>query len=231
MADYFEPAGAVSWDVAMTATNPDWRVAVHKGDTLRISSTYDTTRASWYESMGIMVVWMADAAATDNAPDPFTTPVDQPGHTTHGHLPENDNHGGAPNALPDPTVRPAGVTPQTQPVTIDEYVYSAGDMTTTGPLPTVKAGGTLTFENDDAPQGNGVWHSITACKAPCNASTGIASPIADGDVAFDSGQLGDAGPPTAGRLDWQTPATLPPGVYTYFCRIHPFMRGAFDVTP
>ena len=59
-AKYFEPAGAVSWDVAMTVTNPDWLVAVHKGDTLRISTTYDSGRASWYESMGIMVVWMAD---------------------------------------------------------------------------------------------------------------------------------------------------------------------------
>ncbi len=34
IAKYFEPAGAVSWDVAMTATPPDWRVAVKKGDTL-----------------------------------------------------------------------------------------------------------------------------------------------------------------------------------------------------
>ena len=29
-AKYFEPAGAVSWDVAMTVTNPDWNVAVHR---------------------------------------------------------------------------------------------------------------------------------------------------------------------------------------------------------
>jgi len=24
---------------------------------------------------------------------------------------------------------------------------------------------------------------------------------------------------------------LPPGTYTYFCRVHPFMRGAFRVLP
>lgn len=29
---------------------------------------------------------------------------------------------------------------------------------------------------------------------------------------------------------WQTPATLPAGLYTYYCRIHPWMRGAFEVT-
>ena len=67
-AKYFEPAGAVSWDVAMTVTNPDWLVAVHKGDTLRISTTYDSGRASWYESMGIMVVWMADRVAGGTRP-------------------------------------------------------------------------------------------------------------------------------------------------------------------
>ena len=27
----------------------------------------------------------------------------------------------------------------------------------------------------------------------------------------------------------QTPADLPPGRYSYFCRVHPFMRGAFKV--
>ncbi len=59
-AHYFEPAGAVSWDVSMTATRPSWHVQVKKGDTLSVSSTYDVKKASWYEVMGIMVVFMAD---------------------------------------------------------------------------------------------------------------------------------------------------------------------------
>ena len=59
-AKYFEPAGAVSWDVSMTATKPNWRVAVKPGDKLNVSATYDTRKASWYESMGIMVVFYAD---------------------------------------------------------------------------------------------------------------------------------------------------------------------------
>ena len=59
-AKYFEPAGAVSWDVSMTATKPSWKVAVKKGDRLNVSATYDTRRASWYEVMGIMVVFWAD---------------------------------------------------------------------------------------------------------------------------------------------------------------------------
>ena len=76
---------------------------------------------------------------------------------------------------------------------------------------------------------NGVWHTITACAAPCNASTGVAYPLADAAIPFDSGQLGVAGPPTAGRVTWTTSADLPAGTYTYFCRIHPAMRGAFRI--
>jgi plastocyanin len=225
-AKYFEPAGAVSWDVAMTVTNPTWNVAVHPGDTLRISTTYDSGRASWYESMGIMVVWMADQPT--GGADPFTTPVDEPGHLTHGHLPENDHHGGKDLALPDVTTLPTD--PATAPIHIASFFYAQGDMRTGGNLPSVKEGQPLTFINDDSPVGPGIWHSITACRAPCNLETGIAYPIADADIPFDSGQLGTQGIPTTGHIDWSTPTDLPPGTYTYFCRIHPFMRGGFVVT-
>ncbi len=101
IADYYEPAGPVSWDVAMTATPPTWAVAVKKGDTLSVSATYESKTATWYESMGIMVVWMAPASATGT--DPFTTPVDTSGVLTHGHLPENNNHGGGPTRPSSPT--------------------------------------------------------------------------------------------------------------------------------
>ena len=57
-------------------------------------------------------------------------------------------------------------------------------------------------------------------------------PLANGRHQFDSGQLG-YGPSgysaASNRIDWTTPANLPPGTYTYFCRVHPFMRGAFRV--
>ena len=51
-------------------------------------------------------------------------------------------------------------------------------------------------------------------------------------MTFDSGELG-YGPQNAtaaaNRATWKTPKNLPTGTYTYFCRIHPFMRGAFKV--
>lgn len=224
-ATYFEPAGAVSWDVAMGVTDPSWKVSVRKGDVLSVSTTYDSSRASWYESMGIMVVWMATGGS---GTDPFATKVDTPGHITHGHLAENDHHGGQKVTLPDPST--FAPQPAASPIGILDFLYSQGDFNKPNGLPVVKRGNTITFTNNEPTVAPGIWHTITACKAPCNAETGIAFPIADGPVAFDSGQLGLGGPPTANRLSWTTPATLPPGTYTYFCRIHPFMRGAFQVT-
>jgi plastocyanin len=228
-AHYFEPAGAVSWDVAMTGTPDDWRVAVRKGDVLSTTATYDSDRASWYESMGIMVLWMTDG--TDGA-DPFKERVDTDGRLTHGHLAENDNHGGEPDTeqYVDLTKLPSQVTANGTKIMIENFVYTRGDMSIADSVPAVTPGGALTFDNSiDAPLGNGIWHTITACKAPCNGKTGVAYPLADADVQFDSGELGKAGPPTADRLTWDTPTTLDPGTYTYFCRIHPFMRGAFRV--
>ena len=230
VAKYFEPAGAVSWDVAMTATRPDWRVLVRKGDELRLSATYDAKRAAWYESMGINVMWYADGATAD-AKDPFTQSVDMTGEPTHGHLPENDNHGNKSIGLPDARRLLAGSPTGT--VTINDFVYGRGDLSGSGMRgrpPVVRVGNSLTFKNRDAK--DTIWHTITACKAPCNRSTGIAYPLANGPVQFDSGQLG-FGPSfataAANRDSWQTPKGLRPGTYTFFCRVHPFMRGAFRV--
>jgi hypothetical protein len=227
VAKYFEPAGAVSWDVSMTATRKDWRVKLRKGDVLSTSATYDTSRGSWWESMGIMIAYMANGGAGDN---PFTKRVNRPGKPTHGHLPENDNHGGGPTSLPDPRQLPDG--PE-NPGFVDlvDFRYQLGDLSLGDPArnpPVIRAGQALTFR-DAGDNARGVYHSITSCKPPCNRATGIAYPIADGAVQFESGTLGTASPPATGALQWQTPSNLSPGTYTYFCRIHPFMRGSFRV--
>jgi hypothetical protein len=239
-AKYYEPAGAVSWDASMTFTKPGWRVAVRKGDTLSVSTTYDSSRASWYEVMGIIDPLWYTAAPGAGGRDPFTQRIDWRGVVTHGHLPENDNHGGTvQSGRPDPRTMPAGA--QVPAVGIEEFVYALGDLSRTGVPgrpPTIRQGGTLTFHNFDSPKGldpaRSIYHTITGCKSPCNKATGIAYPIADGEATFDSGELG-YGPrqatAAANRVEWRTPKTLAPGTYSYFCRVHPFMRGAFRVTP
>jgi hypothetical protein len=222
-ARYFEPAGAVSWDVAMTATRPAWRVRVRRGDVLRTTATYDSSRSAWWESMGIMIAYMAPGGPGRN---PFRERIPRTGRPTHGHLPENDNHGGEASGLPDPRRLPDGPAPAGA-IDIVDFKYTLGDLSLGGGPTVVPRGASLTFRNAD--DGRRIYHSLTSCKPPCNRSTGIAYPLADGPVQFESGTLGTAKPPATGRLDWRTPADLDPGTYTYFCRIHPFMRGAFRV--
>jgi plastocyanin len=233
-AKYWEPAGAVSWDVAMTASKPQYRALLRKGDKVTVHATYDVRKASWYESMGIMFMWWAPGEQP-GAVDPFAGALDTSGEITHGHLPENDNHGGRRVILPDARklLSPRGARSSGALVEISEFLYRRGDLSLEGNAqrpPTVRPGQALTFKNRDA--GEKIYHTITACKEPCNKETGIAYPLADGRVDFDSGELG-FGPsfatPTENRDSWKTPKNLRSGTYTYFCRVHPFMRGAFRV--
>ena len=120
---------------------------------------------------------------------------------------------------------------------IQSFAYR-GDPNAGPSVPTIEPGQTLTFRNNDAVPRVNAFHTITGCKEPCTGTTGIAYPIANGPVTFDSGELGFngnnggiPGEPAADTDSWKTPQDLPSGTYTYFCRIHPFMRGAFRVEP
>jgi plastocyanin len=232
-AHYFEPAGSVSWDVAMVGTPPTWKALVKAGDILTLNTTYDSSKASWYEAMGIMPLTITNTPA--GGVDPFVRNTAVPGVLNHGHLAENDHHGGeAPAVGPPASSLPDGPLTDGLTVPIDNFVYGQGDLTlggSRGRPPVVHQGQSLTFVNNDYNVGPGEWHTITSCKAPCNAQTGIAYPLANGPVDFDSGELGLGPAPTANRTTWSTPSTLPAGTYSYFCRIHPFMRGSFRVLP
>jgi hypothetical protein len=225
VARYFDPNGPVSWDMAMTVTPPSWRVGVRKGDVLRVSTTYETKRASWYESMGIMVAYFAERAG----PDPFRRPPPLRGKVTHGPLPEAQNHGGAPTGLSDPSKLP-DASPIAGGVGIGNFAYTPGDLSGSGGVPTIPRGEALRFGNFDAIAS--IFHTVTSCRLPCTGATGVSYPLANGPERFDSAELG-YGPTgytaAANRADWSTPTDLKPGTYTYFCRIHPFMRGAFRV--
>src|SRR4051794_10956096 len=272
-ANYYEPSGAVSWDVAMSATAADWRVHVKKGDILSTNATYDTTKASWYEVMGIMVTQITKD--DEGGVDPFTGTVDQTDYLTHGRLPENKD----PAATRKVSAAYANSIrlrqgPFISKITINNFTYSQGDLTMPGKRglpPTIQQGRSLTFVNKDNPL-TIRFHTITACKAPCNKGSGVGFPLANGSGLFDSGELGygptvalgNLGPgydgenaltavaptPTSksncgtvtgvakllmkgcvGSTTYRTPKSLTPGTYTYFCRVHPFMRGAFRVVP
>jgi plastocyanin len=256
-----EPGGPpTTWDYSMRVTGlPFWGVRVKPGDALRSNATYDTTRQSTYENMGIAVTLLVPNTpqGKPQAPgvNPFRAPrdrsrrcksggldakrptlCDQGISVTHGHLPENDNAGGPGGEWSAKTGSP------TSEVAIADFLYTPGDLSTiemTG-VPTVKLGDTLDFTNFE---GTTIYHTITSCAFPCLGETGIAFPLSDGAtstgrrVDFDSGELGIGAPaigPAKQTLRWGLPVTeqegFKPGeVVTYFCRIHPSMRGAFEV--
>jgi hypothetical protein len=236
-AKYWDKAGPVSWDMAMTVTKPDYRLRVRPGDKIRLNAVYDAQQASWYENMGIVMAFLApgdksgiDVFKSASAGAHLATV----GDITHGHLAENDHHGGN-NARPLPTK----LGPITSRVNIKNFVYSPGDLSTAGSIPQVRANKKLTFFNGD--DEGWIWHSVTTCAAPCTAETGIAYPLANAMPALDSLEMGrkpnlgiyTTAQPVSGDQAWSiTPdkAGLRTGqTYTYFCRIHPFMRGAFKV--
>jgi plastocyanin len=228
-ARYWDPGGPISWDMSMTAAGNGWKLGVRKGDRLSVSATYETRRASWYESMGIMVLYMAEGRP---GPDPFSRPIYTTGRVTHGHLPENNNHGGKDQGAPDPAKLPDGDTLDSR-VGIAGFQYLPGTIGAAGFMgnpPRVAHGHSLRFGNLDASAQ--IFHTVTACAAPCNRSTGVSYPLANGPVDFDSAELG-YGPTgftaASNQGEWETPKNLRPGTYTYFCRIHPYMRGSFRV--
>jgi hypothetical protein len=167
------------------------------------------------------------------------------GVVTHGHMDEANNKGGG-AGQPLPTK----MGNHTDRIAIAGFAYSAaasGVASVTG-IPRVSLNSSVTFMNLDSAAD--IYHTVTSCAPACSGSTGIAYPLADdGRVDFDSGELGYAPcftfPPT--RTDqgmcvgpakntsiWNLPITSAAGfasgeTYTFFCRVHPSMRGVFAV--
>ncbi|HEX8065229.1 MAG TPA: hypothetical protein VF520_01750 [Thermoleophilaceae bacterium] len=260
--DPLKPGGPpTSWDFSMEVVGlPRWGVRVKPGDVLRSNATYDTTRQSTYENMGI-VVGLLVPDTPDGQPqapgvNPLSTPKDgseacassagirakrprlcQEGLVTHGHYRENGNFSGPEGTWDARTGSP------TSEVGVVDFLYVPGDLSMismTG-VPTVKLGSTLRFTDLEGPL---VYHTATSCRFPCLGPTGTDFPIADGATStgrqldFDSSEMGVGVPyigPTKERLDYQIDVTpqagFKPGeIVTYYCRIHPGMRGAFEVS-
>ena len=239
---------------------PYWGVRVKPGDALRSNVTYDTRIQSSYEDMGIAVALLAPntpkGKPTAPGVNPFRARVDnshrcrshglrgrpralctQGLSVTHGSLPENEHYGAPQGKWTAKTGSPANQ------VAIGDFVYAPGDMSMismTG-VPTVKLGDTLNFTNLD---GSAIYHTVTSCSFPCLGATGTSFPLANGRTSlgrkldFDSSELGVGAPaigPAKQELSWGLPVTKSAGfkpgeIVTYYCRIHPGMRGAFEVT-
>lgn len=159
------------------------------------------------------------------------------GNVTHGSMPSRQMHADCELTGTCPPLTSARVPLLDNTVTMQGFTYGQMDLgiAQTAGIPQVPLGETLRFENPDL--GPMIWHTVTACPIPCTGPTSASYPYPasyDTPVDFDSTILGvglgagTAGASGMGVTSWEyTPPQK--GVYTFFCRIHPFMRGAFDV--
>ena len=218
-----------SWDFLMTATPQDWRFVLAKNDPVSITAVYDTSHP-WYEAMGIVFGWgrpLTDAetvAMKAARPNPCAT---TPGVATRAMPEDEPVFGGDGTPVWDPNEIPAEGSPVTA-VDIAAFTYKPGNL---GEAPAgVKAGVPVSFRNLDAAAG--IYHTVTQCSDACNLRYGQSYPKPA--WGFDSRQLGYGVPEVTAASNRGTWTFTPPDsmtnqVVSYFCRVHPPMRGAFKV--
>ena len=229
----------LSEDYQTEVTHPAWRAPIHKGDRIRISGTYENKDHAWYSAMTHVGSYIdkseppkgrCEPYIVGAAKDTWTTPTEGVPNRAWGTHEDpfcGEQYGAGPCDRPEPAQPPAET--RTNEVKIANFTYVPGDRGAGGEIssiPVIKQGERLRFINAD--QAANIRHSVTTCPWPCNGPYVGNYPLPDG--AWDSGTLGydviDGGSPNPIA---ETPPDLPAGRYSYFCRVHPFMRGAFKV--
>ncbi|MGH2837657.1 MAG: cupredoxin domain-containing protein [Thermoleophilaceae bacterium] len=257
-SDILNRKAPLSEDYQTEVTRPSWRAPVYKGDRIRITGYYANKKHAWYTAMTHNGIYIDEAQPPKGRCKPYlvgkdrkkrvrkkvksragvTRTVKVPLDPTEGVPNRKWGHahdtfcgvkiGFDPCEPPFEALEPG---PAASRVLIANFQYLPGGRTAPGDQarpPTVKQGDSIQFINVD--QQANIRHSVTTCKYPCNGRYVSNYPWADG--RWDSGTLGydaiDGGTPDPLA---STPPDLPVGKYSYFCRIHPFMRGEFQVVP
>jgi len=248
----------LSEDYQTEVTRPSWRAPVRKGDRIRITGFYKNKKHAWYTAMTHNGIYIDEAQPPKGRCKPYLVgkdrkkrirkkivgasgrkrvvrrrikPTEGVPNRKWGHAHDTFcgvKFGFDPCSPPFDAAEPGPIASR---VTIANFQYLPGGRGAPGDQarpPTVKHGSSLQFLNLD--QQANIRHSVTTCKYPCNGRYVSNYPWADG--RWDSGTLGydpiDGGTPNPSS---STPTDLPVGKYSYFCRIHPFMRGEFHVVP
>lgn len=177
-----------------------------------------------------------DPGVVPSGPDAGKTVLCLRGNVSHGSMPSRQNHYNCETLGTCPALTPLRLPLANTTITMQGFNYGQMDLALAQAvgIPQVPVGTELTFENPDLAAM--IWHTVTACAAPCTGETSANYPYAAaGNITadFDSTVLGvglgsaTAGAGGIGVTSWKfTPEV--PGMYTFFCRIHPFMRGAFQ---
>ena len=229
-----------SEEYQMGLTQPGWRLHVRKGDRLAFNGLYDARKYSYLDAMNYFGLYVdrADKPTPDEVckVELLNNPRanrDEIAHTTPNQdWPEEHAMPVCKKCdQPGPNPEPGA---ETNVVHIAGFQYLPGNVGTEGAPagpPVVAKGDTLTFINEDYAAA-AIRHSVTSCKAPCNGPYTANYPFHDG--VFDSGALGYMWEETyiTARQEpwWQFDTSeLEKGYYTYYCRLHPQMRGSFYV--
>ena len=245
--DVIDRTAPYSEDFQIEITQPGFRADIQTGDQLSLNGVYESAQHAWWAAMTHTGFYVDEhpVATRTCAPRHVGTP---PGWTpalgvspasyasvTDG-IP-NRPWTGKPLAVCGPGYGPAcdqNLPPvktgsATNTITITGLQFFPGGAGLSGPLgpPKVTRGTQLRVVNSDFLAAD-LRHTLTTCAAPCDGFYWANYPLPDG--AFDSGFLGWE-PTTGGGAPMWTLDTsrLAQQRYTYFCRIHPWMRGAFDV--
>jgi len=202
--------------------------------------------AAFYENSRAYIV-------DDGVPQPFVDTAtyhatvtatklndDWAGRESHGHCgwindPTTEDDESKPCNDASKPVPTAGSGARATEVHVADFLYVPGDMSLSGDLAKpaqVEKGEVITFVNEDV--AIGVRHSVTSCKMPCNGQYVANYPQPDG--YFDSDKMGnldyiDGGVTSESASPvWELDTNdLDEGIYSYYCRIHPWMRGWIEV--
>jgi polyvinyl alcohol dehydrogenase (cytochrome) len=238
-SDVINRAAPLSEDYQTEVTHPAWRAPVRKGDRIRISGTYYNKGKAWYYAMTHAGFYFDYEQPPKGRCKPYIVPgykkkVKDPteGVPNRPWTMKDEYCGwkGAPACEKPEEVPGEDAFVRQNTVHIANFQYLPGDRAsaTGSKIPSVIQGEKITFVNED--QFANIRHSVTTCPWPCNGRYVANYPHADG--RWDSDTLGydviDGGTPNPTA---ETPPDLQPGMYTYFCRIHPWMRGAFRIEP
>jgi plastocyanin len=218
----------------MEVTDPGFRAPIHKGDVIQITGVYENKFHAWYDVMTHLGIYVDEQQPPGAGCRPQI--VDRPKADPHQGVlskpwgPVHDHICGIRWGFGycDKPIKGDMTLVHQNVVHITNFSYQPGDFSSGvfGQTPWIRQGEQLTFINDDQPMA--IRHSVTTCAWPCNGEYVANYPLADG--RWDSVTLGydpiDGGSPNPVS---RTPKDLAPGTYTYFCRIHPWMRGVFKV--
>lgn len=223
----------------MGVTPHSWRMYVREGDRLVLNGVYDASDYGFLDAMSYYGFY-TDTDEPPTAAQACTAElIDKPGASAAQVVRTVTNQAWPHHDIPtcdecNEDVEKPEPGSETNVVHIAGFQYLPGNIGFEGPgigPPVVAHGDEMQFINEDYALG-AVRHSVTSCKAPCNGPYVANFPLWDG--GFHSGALGFMWEETyinaRSEPVWTFDTSeLKRGWHTYFCQLHPWMRGSFYI--